>query len=309
MRRLVTILILFAVTAGLFVTFKDELGFLGQKTAFAVGDLTVDWFVPEGDPIFTVTNIAPGQTESRTVTVTNGSTTARPVGVRGVPTDDLDNMSSVMHIVISKSGTDLYGGTSSAGPKTLGQFFTESAGPDGIPLFMQPPGNTSSYTFIVTFDSSAGNSFQNNNLVFDLKIGIAIAVPTECSAITLSGDPIFGTVKSDKIIGTSGNDLIFAFEGGDKVEGRGGDDCIVGGKGGDSLNGEGGNDVVMGNEDSDVLYGGAGQDKLFGNTGSDSLKGGNGNDLLLGNEGSDVANGEGGGADSCDAESEHNCEL
>ena len=93
--------------------------FISTSTAYAAGDLTIDWGVPTGDPIFVVTGMMPGDVESRDVDVTNNASVTRPVGVRGVPTNDLDGMSQVMDFVISENSTDIYGGTT--GAKTLAQ--------------------------------------------------------------------------------------------------------------------------------------------------------------------------------------------
>lgn len=277
------------------------------KTAFAVGDLTVNWGVPEGNPIFTLSNFAPGSSESRTVNITNGAASPRPVGIRGIQTSDPGNLASVLTIVIKKNGTDIYGGTSPTGAKTVSQFFTDSTLPDFVSLTTLNPAASATYSITVTFQTSAGNPFQNKTLIFDLKIGINIAAPLACSDMVF-GNVIFGTQRGDKLNGTSGNDLIFGLEGGDLIDGKGGDDCIVGGAGGDSLNGNTGNDKVFGEGGGDLVQGGVGNDYLEGNDGSDSLSGGNNNDTLLGGNGSDNANGNS-GIDTCVAESRTNCEL
>lgn len=276
--------------------------FTKSFTVQAIGDLNVIWGVPDGDPIFVVSNMLPGDMESRSVDVTNNAPTARPVGVRGIKTFESPpgNFSTALSIVIMKGATTLYG------PVSLGQFFTDSAGPDGIPLSTLGPGNTTTYTFKVTFDQGAGNEFQDKKVIFDLKIGIAIAVPDECKDIVFSGPPIFGTFGNDRILGTRGNDLIFALEGNDRVFGLLGDDCIVGGEGKDELRGEVGNDIIFGNDGNDLIIGAVGKDKLFGGNGNDVIrgennddfiKGGQGNDKITGGNGDDQIDGEGGDDD------------
>lgn len=254
------------------------------STVFAVGDLAVNWGVPEGDPIFTVANMAPGDVEAHTVNVVNNASSPRPVGVRGVWVSETGNLSTVLDLVISDGVTDLY-------TNTLAQFFTDSAGPDGIPLTMLGPGAAANYTFMVTFNSSAGNEFQETSVVFDLKIGIAIDVPDECNGINLLSTPIFGTQNGDVLTGTPGNDLIFGFEGGDVINGNNGDDCIVGGQGGDSIRGNNGSDVIFGNEGGDSLQGNNGEDLLIGGEGGDAIQGGDKNDRIFGNEDSDSLDG------------------
>jgi Ca2+-binding RTX toxin-like protein len=295
------------------------------ETAFAVGDLVIDWGVTAGDPIFTVPDFAPGETETRTVNVTNNASSDRPVGVRGVRTDG-NGISNELDIVMAADGTDVYGGSSSTGPTTLEDFFNDSAGPSGIPLLTLSPGEDVDLAFTVAFSETAGNDVQGESVTFDIVIGIAIELPDDCEAIEFDGDPIFGTSRGERLRGTPGNDLVIGFEGGDRLIGLGGDDCLIGNEGGDRLDGGDGNDILFGNQQGDSLNGGDGEDKLFGgdqgdglNGGdgddfldggaqSDGLRGGSGDDELIGGPGSDSARG-GSGFDTCDAESEQSCEA
>ena len=258
-----------------------------DSTVRAIGDLNVNWGVTDGDPIFVVTNMMPGQTEERSVDVINNASTARPVGVRGVKTSETGDLSTVLDIVITEGATILYS-------STLSQFFADSAGPDGIPLSTLGPSQTTTYTFKVTFNASANNDFQGASVVFDLVIGIAIHVPDECQNIRFSGNPIFGTENNDNLHGTNGNDLIFGFEGNDKINGSNGNDCIIGGPGNDKLYASNGNDVVFGNEGNDTLDGSNGNDLLIAGSGDDKLDGSNGNDRMFGEDGNDVFDGSNG---------------
>jgi len=301
--------------------------FLNDNIAYAVGDLTINWGVPTGNPIFVVTNMMPGDVEQRSVGVVNNAAVSRTVAVRGVKTSESLNFSTVLDFVILDGATPIYGTGSPAGPKTLSQFFSESGEIVGIPLSVLTPSTSTVYTFKVTFQESAGNPFQNASVIFDLIIGIIIEVPAECQNINFGGrDPIFGTQGNDTIYGTFRNDLIFTFEGNDKVYAGAGNDCIVGGLGNDNLRGEAGIDVVIGNEGDDTLVGGAGNDKIFGNEGNDNiqgeadhdiLKGGAGDDNINGHAGNDNLDGEAGidkvngssGIDTCIGETKTLCEL
>ncbi|MEX0622168.1 MAG: hypothetical protein WD187_04255 [Candidatus Woykebacteria bacterium] len=267
------------------------LSFSLNNTAYAVGDLSIDWGVPSGDPIFVISDFKPGDMESRPVLVTNGGAGIRPVGVRGEKTSEIGELATVLDFIISENGTDLYGGTSATGPKSLQDFFDETVGMNSIFLSDLGPSDSTAYTFKATFDEAAGNEFQENEVVFDIIIGISVEVPEECGDIEFDGDPIFGTSSGDSINGTNGNDLIFGLEGGDSINGRGGDDCIVGGDEGDGLRGNSGNDVILGGAGGDSLRGNDGNDKLFGGSEGDSLRGGNGEDLLDGGTGSDSLRG------------------
>lgn len=275
------------------------------KTALAVGGLNVEWGVPDGDPIFVVTNMLPGDVESREVEVINNDTIARTVTIKGIKTAETLNFSTILDFVILEGVTPIYGTGSVTGTKTLADFFTETD-PDGIPLTSIGASSSTNYTFVATFPSSAGNEWQTASVVFDLIISMESDIPGECSTITFDGDPIFGTALGDVIQGTEGNDLIYGLEGGDSIYGNGGDDCLVGGLGGDSIRGGIGNDVLLGNEEGDSLRGEDGEDLLIGADGGDTLRGGNDNDKLYGNEGHDTLEGDAGndyleGADGDDA--------
>lgn len=301
---------------------------LTPKKAYAVGDLTVSWEgAGSGDtgPMFSIANMAPGQTSQKTITVTNSATTTRPVGIRGVKTAGLGALENVLEIVISKNGTDLYGGTT--GVKSLSQFLTDSASPNGISLGQLNSGATGNYVVKVTFVMSADNTYQNTSLTFNLIIGLSLDIPAACHSMDLDfAHPIMGSSKSEKLTGTDGNDLILALEGSDVVDGKNGDDCIIGGSGSDSLKGGSGKDVlfgdagsdkldggndedkIFGGDGSDALVGGNAKDELYGENGSDSLKGESGNDILIGGAHSDSANG-GANTDTCVAEAKTSCEL
>src|SRR3989338_11132254 len=145
-----------------------------KKTAYAVGDLNVLWGVPDGDPIFVVSNMLPGDMEQRTVNVLNGASSARDVGIIGVKKEEIASFSSILDFVISENSTEIWGGASGTGPKTLADFFDEVARPSGLFLSTLPDAGSTSYTFKATFPSSAGNEYQNAKVVFDLIIGISI---------------------------------------------------------------------------------------------------------------------------------------
>jgi len=309
-----TLIIIFAAVYGL----NNKL----PSTAFAIGDLIVDWGIGIGNvgPIFNISNFAPGDFEERIVSVTNSAISSRNVAVRGIEAAESGNLSDGLNIEIIEGVNTLYG------PKTLTEFFVDSGGPNGIPLSVLASSTGTSYKFKVTFPSGSGNGFQGGEIIFNLKIGIYFDLPSECDEINFAGDPIFGTSGNDNIRGTSANELIIDFEGNDRIRSGGGNDCILagegndvldGGTGDDVISGEGGNDridassgndIVFGGSGNDNLEGGSGNDELFGEDGIDNLKGGSGNDLLVGGPDQDAAVG-GTGTDTCEAESRATCEL
>ncbi len=276
--RITILSIIIAVAIGLNGGFKFD---SKTSTVEAIGDLRVDWGVPhQGDPLFKIFNMAPGQSEAKEVHIINDASTTRPVGVRGIKTEEIGGLSEKLNIVISKDGVNLYA-------DTLAKFFEESSNPDGIALFNATSGTDNKLIFTVSFDPSADNNYQNTKVVFDLRIGIAVVIPKECLNIKFSGDPIFGTEGNDNIQGTNGNDLIYGFEGDDIIESGNGDDCVIGGTGNDRINNSNGHDVIFGNEGNDFLNGSNGNDLIYGGAGDDVIRASNGNDEVYGEEGND----------------------
>lgn len=299
MKKLIRVTALTVIISSL-ITLNGGLNF-EVSSVQAVGDLTVNWGVPEGDPIFVASNMAPGQLETRTVGITNSAPSPRSVGVRGILTDDSDGLSTQLEIVIMEEVTPLY-------TDTLSQFFTDSGDPDGIFLSNLNSGNSTSYAFKVTFKEDSDNTWQDKSVIFDLKIGISMDLPAECDLLDLLPSPIIGSSKAETLTGTPGNDLIMGLDGADKINGNGGDDCILGGTGADTINGDGGGDVLFGEAHADSLNGGDGEDLLIGAGGADTMKGASGNDTLRGGQAWDTAQG-GAGTDSCEAETRNGCEL
>ena len=261
--------------------------FFGKSTVRAVGDLAVDWGVVEGNPIFTVDNFTPGSEEVREVKIINNAVSIRPVGVRGIVTENLAGLAEKLWLTVSVDGADIYSGK-------LADFFNESSGPDGIMLFNLNAGAEKSLIFKVRFDPQAGNEFQGVRVVFDLHIGIAVTIPEKCLSTVFANDPIFGTDGNDNLRGTNGNDLIYGFEGDDRIASSNGNDCVIGGPGNDKINNSNGNDFLYGEEGNDMLNGSNGIDQLFGGSGNDTLKGSNGNDQLSGGIGDDILEGSNG---------------
>ena len=315
----ITVLLLFITTL---IYFNGGLHLVNKSsTAFAVGDLTIDWGVPSGQPIFVVSNMLPGDSESRSVSITNESNFVRPVGIRGVNISETASMSGILNFSINDESNQLYGPD-----KTLNDFIEDSNDISGLFLFNINPNETKTINFTTLFPTTAGNEYQNAEIIFDLIIGISSEIPSECLNIKFTGQPIYGTSGNDKIKGTNGNDLIIVFEGNDTVNASNGNDCIVGGEGNDKLNGSNGNDVIIagpgndtvdGSNGNDRIFGGDGNDKLNGKNGNDYIEGGEGNDTITGGNGNDTLYGNNGndkvkgdlGTDECDAEIKQSCEL
>ena len=251
------------ITAGL-VYLNGGISILGETSIVqAVGDLDVDWGVPPGHSLFNISNMLPGDSVSKSVTIHNGASSPTPITIHGTKKSETGGLSEVLAVVIANGGADLYGGTSPTGPKTLSQFLSESADFNGVHLADIPSDETIIITITVTFPHEAGNEYQYARVIFDLTIGIDITVPEQCRHIDFFGEPIFGTDHNDTLRGTRHNDLIFGYGGDDTIRAGWGDDCVVAGAG---------NDTVYGRRGDDVLFGNEGYDKIRGNQGTDQCE-------------------------------------
>ena len=148
-----------------------------NNSSQAVGGIDVVWDgVIDGDPIFVVINMLPGDSETKTVTVNNGASIARLISVRGTRTGGIGldpKLETVLDIVISENGVDLYGGT--AGAKTVADFFADSVADNGIMLSILAGAASTDYDFEVTFPASAVNEFQAKSVIFDITIGVVVS--------------------------------------------------------------------------------------------------------------------------------------
>jgi len=289
-KKIISILLIPFVIYGLYTLHLNK----QTTTVKAFGDLTVDFGVPTNDPIFTVTNMLPGDCEDRQIVVTNDGDDDAVVAIRSDNEIDDDSLSEVLTIEIS-NGQSLYF-------DTLKQFFIDSDYPDGIFLQNLTPGQEETYSVNICFDTSATEIYKNTSVTFDLIFGEIvsdISLPPECAhlagAIT---ETIEGTNGNDELKGTRANELILGLGGNDKIDGKGGDDCIVGAEGNDKLDGGTGRDIIVGGIGNDKLEGGTNNDKLYGGPGNDELFGDTGDDFLDGGEDRDYLKG-GTGEDTC----------
>lgn len=306
MQKLLFLILSVFILLGAFQYAKAHTNWFEAPTAFAVGDLTVNWGVAGNAPIFTITNGEPGQVEKRTVSIKNAGTIVRQIGIRGFKSNENKNLSEVLNIVISSGGVDIYGGTQ--GKKTLRNFLTEYDNLNGFSLGSLFPSSTKTFDITLVFDKASGNEYQNATVTFDLFVGIQTDIPAACEGMNLAAKTIFGTESADKIQGTSKNDLIITFNGNDVIDSGSGNDCIVTMDGNKILNGGSGNDVINFGIGSSTVAGGSGDDVITGGGGNNILNGGSGNDNL--NNGSIIsgkANGDS-GIDTCVAKTKISCE-
>lgn len=170
---------------------------------------------------------------------------------------------------------------------------------------------TSSVEVAGDVDVSAAGQYTLTYSVTDSDGNYAAAERTIVVAGVCDGQwaTITGTVGSDNIAGTSGDDIIAGLAGNDRIAGGGGSDIICGGAGRDRLKGGSGDDYLMGGTGrdllfgqggDDVLYGGTGRDLLYDGTGADIVDGGPGADTVIDGSGVDLSTGGAGGGDTID---------
>lgn len=297
-RRLATIGIGTLIVSVLGVQFMHQTqgSILGARVD-AVGNVSFSYLdAPLSGPIFDVANMLPLDCETRSVSVTNGETSARDIWVRSANEVNPDGLAEVLTLVISEDGTDLYGGTT--GAKTVADLFADSTGSSSVPLSNLPAGETTAYDFEVCMQN-VGNEYQATVTQFDLVFGTNDGpvgeIPAECSHLAGKiNNIIIGTDDDDRIAGTTKHDLILGLGGDDKITGTSGHDCIVGGPGNDRLNGNSGDDVIIGGEGDDDLYGNSGHDLIYAGPGNDKVRGNSGNNVIYGGPGDDEMRGSSG---------------
>jgi hypothetical protein len=131
------------------------------STVRAFGELSVDFHVPEPDPIFEISNWSPGKAEDRNIDVANGGAVSRMVAVKGVKKSGI-GLESGLHLEI-RNGTDVIY------DNTLENFLNLA---QGFEIEVLNPNQSETYNFKVTFPESADNQYQNKSVVFDLSFGV-----------------------------------------------------------------------------------------------------------------------------------------
>jgi len=149
------------------------LGFSGQAKA-DVDPLVVEF---ENTPhLFSETNFLPGQNATGTARVTNNSGQPQRIATEAINYPDFPNpnnvpagdLSRALSIIIrEKGGSDLYGGSSPTGEKTLFDFYREGE----IYLSDIITGATTEYEFEIAFPGEKEDEWQGATTTFDILIG------------------------------------------------------------------------------------------------------------------------------------------
>ena len=137
------------------------------------GDLVVV-FTP--DPLFNGSNFLPGDSATGEVKVTNGTTESKRIATEtinyfgfpnsgNVPSDDLSR--ALVIVIREKGGSDIYGGSSPTGAKTLFEFYENGE----TYLSDVSAGGIEEYEFEISFPESKGDEWQGMTTKFDIVVG------------------------------------------------------------------------------------------------------------------------------------------
>lgn len=141
-------------------------GFCGLAVAEATGGIEVGY---EKTPLFDDANLAPGDSISRSVAVKNSDSSAHAVSMRFYDTDKGGfgllgkNLASQFNFEIKKDGASVHSGK-------LDAAFDESEIAMNSSL---AAGADEKYDFILSFDTAAGNDYQDKQLSFSICVGFA----------------------------------------------------------------------------------------------------------------------------------------
>jgi Ca2+-binding RTX toxin-like protein len=276
MRRWLMLLLLPFVVVGLYKLYEHK----KVNEIYAVDPLVVtyDGHTPPS-PVFSITNMLPGDTEEKTFNVKNDSPDSVGIVMFGTKTDETQSFATELDVVVTElPSTVIYTGK-------LQGFF--DAGVFDLGSF--PAGVDRDYEVHVYFPSEAGNEWQLASVVFDITWQTKIPdLPPECSALAGKITRVVeGTDGNDNIHASIANELILAKGGNDKVDASSGDDCVVLGDGNDTLVATSGNDIVLGGAGNDKINAGSENDVVYGGDGNDQIKSGSGDDIVYGGTGND----------------------
>lgn len=135
----------------------------------------------------------------------------------------------------------------------------------------------------ISFDNLATGKIAMDRFTYTVRdqAGLTSTATVEVRVTGIADGVVrYGSILSDTITGTAGEDKLFGLIGNDTLYGLSGQDELWGSIGNDRLFGGDGNDLLSGGLGDDLLNGGRGNDRLSGNFGNDTLTGGAGRDIF-----------------------------
>jgi len=170
--------------------------------------------VPSGSPVFTVSNMLPGDTEAKNITVKNNTTSSMNISIVSEKISETKNFDDILDVHLYKNTTNYYGGPT---PKKLDDFFSDSAAPDGFFLFTLPPNSQTDFFFSIHFPNESGNEYQEAQIIFDLQLGTTLHSGNHIliNEVYYDVDESHGLdcPKDRGILGITGNNLIIRGNG------------------------------------------------------------------------------------------------
>lgn len=138
----------------------------------------------EHSPLFGETNLVPGDTVTRSVTVTSKAADNLIITTNAANVINTGGLGDRLNLTINKGAVNLYTGTMSA-------FFAAGV----VDLGILTPGQTGIYEYTVSFDSASGNNFQDKTLSFDVSVSAQASAPARGSSPGLTGFTSGGTTN------------------------------------------------------------------------------------------------------------------
>jgi Ca2+-binding RTX toxin-like protein len=236
----------------------------------------------QGGAIFTIANIAPGDTGVGEVTITNAGTLPGQLSLASTGiTDTAGRIGGLLSQRLQLRLEDIGSGNTSV---------VYSGGLAEMPelqLGSLAAGESGTYRFLVTMldGGSPSSPFTDDNAYQRARTAIGYEwtlteieggsepeppvgpratppVPPTAPAPSGGSRVRTGTPRADTLLGSSEDDVIYGRGGADRIYGKGGRDLLVGGTGADRIHGGAG---------ADRLRGGAGRDRILGEGGADTI--------------------------------------
>lgn len=189
------------VAAGVFWLAADG----AKADTFTDGNLTID----SPNPLFSVSNAAPGESFSSQMTVQNTGGANRRFQFEVDMKTDPDILAQHLFLKVNDdAGNCLWGCSGNVAVKTLDrkEFIIKNIPGKGTRIFQ----------FVLTFDPNAGNEFQNASMSFDMKLGFRGRRPGGGGGGAAGGGPgaVVGGVGPTGVIGGAIGGIVGGAEAG-----------------------------------------------------------------------------------------------
>lgn len=171
-RKFVTVIL-----AIIFIIWGFNIIVKNQKIVKAFGPLKVTY---PSEPMFSDSNIYPGKTIIRSMTVENTDNITHDIGmmINNFINQNNLSLSDVIDVRITRDGLPIYGIDSPTGKKSLTNFASEEL----VRLNRLRASEKSVYDFTLQLDNTAGDDYQGKGITLDLATGIEstkfVVVPT-----------------------------------------------------------------------------------------------------------------------------------